>query len=564
MKIWYLTIGFFAASLLFFSCKSSSVETAPRVGQINDENRQISGGLAEEIRSLTESGYLSLMLQALELIRSRDLGGIDFGRVMNGINTILIKFIYPDSMARLPVVDIPQTLSYARIINEAEKNNYVYPLEDSTDFFEYILPFFAVNKETSPEILAVALKDLKKASELRPNSVIPPYFLGIIYEYTGNYNEAEVAFNKAYGISNECYPALAGAARMMRLSGKKTEAAAILSELVIRYPDSLSNKKQLAISYYENKEWSRAGTAVDEILQNDPRDGEFLLMKAHILIEQGNYSQSQAPLDTYASINPNNRFYLFFRARVQAEGNHNRDSALNYLRSIIRTNPDDDEVLIYAARLLMESPRPADQAEGREFLGRLRQISGSSIEVLSLGLRDAIHRESWKEAQEFLNRILAVRRTVQDIIDAYHIEQGLGNNSRALAFAKELYDKDNFNSEYIAVYISALIDNGRKDEASGMLESRLTASGSGTAKSRFYYLRSRLQTGEESALGDLRSSLFEDPRNLEALIAMFEIYHRRREERRAVYYLKQALAIAPDNPRIKRYEREYSSLLGKN
>jgi len=63
-------------------------------------------------------------------------------------------------------------------------------------------------------------------------------------------------------------------------------------------------------------------------------------------------------------------------------------------------------------------------------------------------------------------------------------------------------------------------------------------------------------------MNDLRSSLFEDPRNLNALIAMFEIYHRRRDERRAVYYLKQALALAPDNPRLKRYETEYAAALG--
>jgi hypothetical protein len=42
---------------------------------------------------------------------------------------------------------------------------------------------------------------------------------------------------------------------------------------------------------------------------------------------------------------------------------------------------------------------------------------------------------------------------------------------------------------------------------------------------------------------------------------MFEIYHRRKDERRAAYYLKQALAIAPDNPRIKQYEAQYRSLL---
>ena len=43
---------------------------------------------------------------------------------------------------------------------------------------------------------------------------------------------------------------------------------------------------------------------------------------------------------------------------------------------------------------------------------------------------------------------------------------------------------------------------------------------------------------------------------------MFEIYHRRRDERRAVYYLKQALAIAPDNPRLRRHEAEYADALG--
>jgi hypothetical protein len=50
---------------------------------------------------------------------------------------------------------------------------------------------------------------------------------------------------------------------------------------------------------------------------------------------------------------------------------------------------------------------------------------------------------------------------------------------------------------------------------------------------------------------------------LDALAAMFELHHGRHEERRAAYYLKQALAIAPENPRLKRYETEYAALLGR-
>jgi len=552
--------------LIIFSCKSAPETEAPdsRRQPVNNEQEQVTGSLAEEIRGLVETGYLSSMTRALEIIRARELGGTDFGRMMNGIIIVFMKQVYPDSPARLPIMDLPQTYSYANIIREAERGNYIRPPDNSVDFFELILPFLAINDKTTPETLQNSLVDLKKAAELRPQSIFPPYFQGIIYERTGKYADADAAYRQAHLNSSECYPALAGSARMKGLLGKKEEAAAIYSDLVIQNPDSMFIKRQVAVNYYENHDWSRAGPAIDEILQHDPRDGDFLLRKAHILIEQGSFSQANAPLDTYASINANNRFYLFLRARVQAEGSRNNDSALNYLRSIIRTNPNDEEALIYAARLLMESQRPADQTEGREYLARLRQASGSSISVLSLSLRDAVQRESWQEAQGYLNRILASRRTDQDLTDGYYIERGLKNNSRSLSFARELYDKNPSNDDYAVVYISALIDNGRRDEASRLIENRLSSSTNAANRSSFYFLRSRIQNNENSILGDLRSSLFEDPQNLDAIIAMFEIYHQRREERRAVFYLKQALAIAPDNPRLKRYEREYASLLGRN
>jgi len=470
--------------------------------------------------------------------------------------------VYPDSPATLPIADLPQTHSYTRIIREAERGVYIRPPANSTDFFEYILPFLAVNNQTGP-ILPDVARDLTKAAELQPDSALPPFFQGIVHERAGRFAQAEAAYRRAYGLSNECYPALVGAARMMRRTGNTAAAITILSDLLIRYPDSTDIKRQLAITYYESRNWVRALASIDEILLSEPRDGDLLLMKAHIHIEQGQYSQANAPLDTYASINSNNRNYLFFRARLQAEGNRNRDSALNYLRSILRTNNSDVEAMSYAVTLLMESQRTSDLEEGRQFLARLRQISGNSVNVLNLSLEDAIRRENWREARTYLTGILAIRRTPQDLSNAYYVERGLGNNSTALTFARELYDKDTSNNEYAVIYISALVDNGRRDEALRLVENRINSS-SGGVKSQFYYLRSRIQSNEENALSDLRSSIFEDPRNLDALIAMFEIYHRRREERRAVYYLRQALAIAPDNPRLQRYEREYSALLERN
>ena len=559
--------------LLFFLCN-----LAPALAGGNNESPEApviktqeplpspvtTGGLADEIRGLTETGVLSSMLHAIELIRTRDLSATDFGRLMSGVNTILIRRVYPDSLVRLPVVDMPQTSNYTRIIREAERGVYAQPPADSTDFLELILPFLAVNNQSDEDIWPIALLDLERAQRIHSESVLPPYFSGIIYEYAGRYNEAVSAFNKAYSITNDFYPAQIGIARVNRLTGNPSSAAAILSNLAVIHPDSGEIRRELALCYYANHDWPRALPAIEEILRAEPRDGEFLLMRAHILIDQGHYSQANASLDNYASINSNNRDYLYMRAQVQFDGSRNRDSALNYLRSILRTNPNDAQAMIFAVSLLMDSQREADHAEGRELLERLRLVAGSLIDVMNLSLRDAVRRESWQEAQRYLNSVLAVRRTAEDLTDGYYIERGLGNNSRALTYARELYDRDNSNNDYTVIYISALIDNNQRTEASRLIESRLNSITNTQLKSRFFYLRSRLQTNSDDALSDLRSSLFEDPRNLDAIIAMFEIYHNRREERRAVYYLRQALAIAPDHPQLRRYEIEYASLLGRN
>jgi Tfp pilus assembly protein PilF len=160
-----------------------------------------------------------------------------------------------------------------------------------------------------------------------------------------------------------------------------------------------------------------------------------------------------------------------------------------------------------------------------------------------------------------LARLLAERRSYQDLLSAYTVERGLGNNAASLSYAQELYEKAPGFGEGVLAYISALIDSGRRSEAGLLLESRLSALPGGALKSRYYYLRSRLRANEEAVMNDLRSSLFEDPRNQNALIGMFEIYHRRKDERRAVYYLKQALALAPDNPQLKGYEAEYENAM---
>ena len=552
--------------LFAVSCKSTPGAETPLPVQTPvtaEPERPVStGGIVDEIRGLAEKGIPSALIQAMDLIRSRDISNTEFGRVMNGVCGTILKIVYPAVKTQIPQMDLPQNHNYARILRDIEKGIYTSG-QNSRDFLELALPFLALYGEVTPNA-AAALPDLQKAADINPDSVLACLFMGMIYENSGWINEARDQYARAWSISAECYPAALGIARAMELQGQSQEEAVFLSDLAIRFPDNFDVKRRLAIAYYQNGDWSRAEPAIAEILQRDSRDGEFILMRAHVLVEQGQYTQAQAPLDVYASINPNNRLYLYLRARIQFEGFRNRDAALNYLRSLLRNSPVliDDEASVYAARLLMESSRESDQAEGRNLLQQLLNSPNPSLTLITLALSDAIRSEDWVTARDYMNLLLSRRRSSQDLLNAYTVEKGQGNNAAALSYARELYERDPGSEEGVFAYITALIDTGRSAEAAGMIESRLKNAASGVSKSRYYFLRSMTQKNEDTAMNDLRSSLFEDPRNLNALIAMFEIYHRRKDERRAVYYLKQALALSPDNPRLKRYETEYAPLLG--
>jgi Tfp pilus assembly protein PilF len=560
----YRTLWRLLFSAMFFSCVSRApvVETPlpipsapleePPVG-----SRPPAGGVADEIRSLVESGVPSSLVRALELIDSRNLKDGDFGRIMAAISVTLLQRLYPDVQVIFSPADPPRTHGYTRILQEAGRKNYYAPPRNSQDYLELVLPFLAFLDESREDRLLDALPDLKRARELNPRGVLAPYFTGLVRERIGQWERAAEQYNAAYAISEEFYPAILGLARFLNFKGEVQEEIQMLERMVVRYPDNVSIKRQLVLAYYHDRDWSRAEPAIAELLQRNSRDGPLILLQAHLLVEQGRFVQAQAPLDLYSVIDPNNRLYLFLRARVQAEGYRNRERALNYLRTLLRLFPNDEEASVYAAQLLMESGQTGDQRESREILERLLSSGETSLRVTTLALQDAVHRQAWEEAKPYLDRLLAERRSPQDMLLAYRVERGLGNRNAAFSYARELYEADPSNDEGIIAYISALLDLNRRSEAGALVEARLASLDGGVMKSRYYFLRSRLQTNEDGVMNDLRSSLFEDPRNLNALTAMFEIYHGHGDERRAVYYLKQALALAPDNPRLKRYEEEY-------
>jgi tetratricopeptide (TPR) repeat protein len=516
------------------------------------------GGLTARIRALCDEGSVSGLHEAAAVLKENGVEESEFGRVMSAVISVLLEKVYKEPHVRQ---DPPKNHTYTKILNDAERGIYREAPLESSDYLEYVLPFLALLNDTTRGRFAAALPDLEKARRINPTGALAPYFMGFAMEKMERYDEASVLYNEALALAPDCYPAAFGLARIFRIRGLSHEAVKLLTGFSERYPDNVVIKRELASAYFREGDWSGAALVIEQALEADPRDSGLNLMRARVLFENGQFVQTQALLDKFAADNPENRDYLLLRARLQNEGFKNRENAGAILRPLYRLNPDDFPVALYLTRLLLESDSAAEQAEGRRMLKTLERPLRSGedipIEVIMLASNDAVRRSDWQEARGYQDRILSERRTPETLLNAFLIEQGSGNGKAALAIAQELVQNYPTYEQGRTAYAEALIDSGRHGEALGLINERIAAIGSGLYKSRYYYLRGLLRGDLDSAISDFRSSLFENPRNIDALKALIELYHKRGDERHVVYYLRQALAVAPRDPVLLRYQKEY-------
>ena len=93
------------------------------------------------------------------------------------------------------------------------------------------------------------------------------------------------------------------------------------------------------------------------------------------------------------------------------------------------------------------------------------------------------------------------------------------------------------------------------------LISKLLPESSSKMRSFLYYQKSFLDVGDDNVLADLRSSLTSNPRNKDTLYRLYLLYFKKKEYRKAQYYLKQLMSISPNDSNIKKLNNSLDSLI---
>jgi uncharacterized protein HemY len=378
-------------------------------------------------------------------------------------------------------------------------------------------------------------------------------------------------YRQAWELDESCYPAGVGYARSLIDLGKADQALGIARRLQGRYAESVDMLRLCADAAFALRDWDSADPYILQVLKAEPENVAFLLMRARILVERKEYLKANSLLDAYATRDKTGKTYLLLRSRVMREWNKNPSAAASILQDALRLYPADLEVLLASAEVCYQTGGRINGQGGRELVSSVLSRDAANGTALSLLVEDYIRAAEWKSALETADRLQAVSTSESARILRVRALLGAGQAAKAVPVARELYDGSEASLSttsaatkqiIIGLYLAALVDSGDKRAAADLI-GRLLDGADSRLKSVLYFYQARLEASPEARLGALRSSLLADPRNQDALFAMYAWYFDRKDWRKAQYYLKQVIALEPLNPQYAALQAKLDELLAR-
>ncbi|MCR4743221.1 MAG: tetratricopeptide repeat protein [Treponema sp.] len=538
---------------------SSQLETV----KLSTPKRTFFSKIDAEILAGVENGSPDSLRLAMSKLRKNESEYEENEKILIAISTEIMKTLWPSEKITWDTFPVSSDNPYMGAIDSANKGVFDSST-GNTDFLSSILPALVLLKPTSsPDVYEPCESSIKLALQKNSNSVMANYLMGKLFSKKKQSDKSIPYYKKAYESTNNCKEVIFAYAEALRLSGDLESADKILANYKTQDENDLALLKQKAYMAFDKKDYNSAEEYVARVLQQNPNDLEFLLFRAKILIEKNDYIHAVSLLDMYARQENSSLEYLLLRAKVQLDWSKNTSAATETIEKAIQLYPDSEEVFMVAARIASAIDGPIAGYYADELAKKILEKNPKNIDALSYSLIGFIQRGNWQEAYNICNKIFEMGQTSVDVMLNYvTICINLGKENEAFDYAKKCLQENPEDERVLQTYIYAYSTVGNRDEVLKYINSTLDSS-STRIKSYLYYRRSFLQSSEEAILADLRSSLISNPRNSESLFRLYEIYFNKKDYRKAQYYLRQVVAINPNDASAKKLNEELTILLNQ-
>lgn len=510
---------------------------------------------------LIENGTLLSLKEATSLLRSPDQVYNNQQIILLNVISGIMSIVYPGEKLSWPIPPVDFENNYTAALNSAKKGVYDFSVGTS-DFLELALPSLVLI--TAPSLKNYYLESeasLKDALKLYPESFLANYLLALLFYRQNRDVESMQYFEKAYAIDDSCITMNQIYANCLIRNNKNALADKISKKILQNNPDNIEILKVSAISSFNSGNLQSAEQYVIRVLQQEPDNMEFILLRAKILMKKGEYLNVSSLLDVYSRNNGTDKDYLLLRAELQRDWNKNISAASSTIQTALNLYPDDIDVLLMAASIMASSGQKIGQKSLRDVLDTVLKKEPNNAFAQELLISEYLNLEDWNSAYN-LSFSLINKKNYSTQILLQHIKScialKLSSEARNTFILLKNYSVEKNILDLVEVQI--LIAEGRKAEALNLIQKALSEY-SGKIKSNFYYEKSRIASNDDQKLSDLRSSLTANPRNPEALFALYEYYFKKADYRKAQYYLRQVVALNPESKKLAELNAKLDTLI---
>lgn len=514
----------------------------------------------QNILDSIEDGSPESIKRAVAQLRQSAVNLEENEKVLLYIATSILKNVYPSEQINWETYPVDNNNPYIGALSSVEQGIF----DSSTgnvDFLATLLPALVLTKSTVKESDYPACENvINEALVLNPESTVACYLMGLLKTKQEKFDEAESYLTKVHNKLPDAVDVSIAYAKVLRMNGKLTEASTILTGITGE-SSALAVLKQNAYIAFDANDLNKAELYVARVLQQTPNDLEFVLFRAKILIEKNDYIHAVSLLDMYARQESSSIEYLVLRAKVQLDWSKNTVAATETVERALQLYPDNAEALMFAARISALTDSPVAGKYADELASLVLQKHPDSYDAMVYALDGLTQRENWEEAYQVCKRIISLDNVTPEIIEKFVVVCiKMNKTEEAYELSKKYYDANPDNEVLMQAYIHSYSEIGNRDAVMKYISSLLTTA-SPKMKSYLYYRRSFLQLTEENSLADLRSSLISNPRNSDSLFRLYEMYYGKKDYRKAQYYLRQVVAINPNDNSVKKLNEALTKLI---
>lgn len=524
--------------------------------------KQFFDSITPSVLSKVENGTLKDLQSALQELKRLDESYSDSEAVLINVIHGILTIMYSQTSFSVPIPENVIENSYTAAVDSAKKGVYDFS-SGKSDFLSLVLPSLVLI--TAPALdnyYNEAKKSLETAMSVNEDSFLAQFLYGLLLSRLNNQNEALVFLGKAYKKDFSYVSLCRLYMNTLYSAGLFSDAFSTAVALLQLSPNDLDALKVCANITYKEKDYEAAEQWVTQVLQKEPDNIEFFLFRARILMDKGDYIRVSSLLDLYARTNNTGKEYLLLRTRLQTEWNKNTAAASNTIQEALNLYPDDIEVLLLAASLSAQSGQKIGSYSLDSLLDLVLQQEPKNTQALQLTVNEYIRIQNWQKAYIFSTQIFSDGNPVEiNFLSHIDICIALEKIAEARSVFETLSLQSSNQGSLSLALVKILIAEGNVEEARRQIDMILTESADSRVKSVLFYERSRIDVDNETKLADLRSSLTANPRNNDALFSLYTFYFKKNDYRKAQYYLKQVVALSPNDQRLLKLNEEIENLL---